>query len=71
MTQKPSHFKPIGKPFKRMGVQLVAVARPEGLLPRDACRGCHFQDYCSHRLACSSFDRKDGQSVWFQKIETK
>lgn len=71
MLHLPSVFKSIGKPFTRQGVLLVAVRRPEMLHHREACRGCFFKDVgCSTSLlACSSFDRRDGVSVWFQAIE--
>lgn len=63
----PTVFKPIGAHFTRQGLRLVVVKRPEGLPPVAACRDCFYSNFCSSRLQCSSFEREDGQSVWFVK----
>lgn len=67
----PTLFRPIGAVLVRQGVKLVVVQRPAGLALKDCCRDCFFQDACSwfNRLQCSKFDRRDGISVWFQKID--
>lgn len=65
----PTVFKPVGAIIERQGVRLRVVKRPEGLKPSEACGGCFYGDVCTSRLACSSFDRKDGVSVWFQKVD--
>lgn len=72
MKKAPDTFKEIGFPFTRGGVKLVAVRRPGGLKPKDACKGCYFCDTCNfgNKLACSSFDRVDGISVWFVKEDS-
>jgi len=62
-------FKAAGVPFKRKGVLLIATPRPKGLQPQAACQGCFFSGGCNHGLACSCFDRKDGQSVWFHEYK--
>lgn len=74
-VKMPSRYVRLGGRFRRYGVELVCVERPEGLSPCDACRGCFF---CSSRIngvvincndiQCSSWDRMDGVNVWFREV---
>ena len=61
---------PLGSVIRSNGVLLKVVLRDEGLLPRDACRGCYYsQNYLTcHKSQCSSFGRTDGRNIWFVKV---
>lgn len=58
----------IGDRFVLGGVTYEVVPRGEVAWPREACMGCAFAARnCPENLACSSFDRRDGISVWFKE----
>ena len=60
----------VGEEFVLGGIRYRVVLRGEIVFPRDACRGCAFAGLnCPEYLACSSFDRRDGISVWFKAID--
>ena len=58
----------VGDYFELAGVRYEVVLRGEVVFPREACMGCAFANKnCPEYLACSSFDRRDGVSVWFKE----
>lgn len=59
----------IGREF-RIGSRSYRVIERSGIvLPCDACMGCAFANRrCPDNIACSSFDRRDGVSVWFVEL---
>lgn len=58
----------VGDYFELAGVRYEVVLRGEVVFPREACIGCAFANKnCPEYLACSSFDRRDGVSVWFKE----
>lgn len=58
----------VGSVVRVGGSEYDVVLRPAGLPPREACRGCSFRmGTCPPPLACSGFDRYDGNFVWFVK----
>lgn len=74
----PTRFVPVGKTLNRYGRVFKCVLRPDVsvLDPCEACRGCWFSR--THRddrltsncnaIQCSSWDRKDGENVWFVAV---
>ncbi len=70
----PTRYVRLGDEFERYGVTLVCVRRKRGVFPADACRGCWFRRSrrpgsevvinCND-IQCSSWDRMDGENVWF------
>lgn len=65
----PRRFTPVGGVFRVGDAEYVVVPRRGGIRPYEACRGCHFSTgYCPSQQ-CSSFDREDGRSVWFVRVE--
>lgn len=77
----PTRYIPIGQVFTRYGIPLRCVARPSGLAPADACRGCWFSkgrrpigngEYTMtncNDIQCSCFDRMDRRFVWFEQVK--
>ena len=60
----------VGEEFALGGIRYRVVEREDVRLPREACIGCAFAGLnCPEYLACSSFDRRDGISVWFKAID--
>ena len=60
----------VGEEFVLGGIRYRVCIRGEVRFPRDACSGCAFSSVnCPEYLACSSFDRRDGVSVWFKQVE--
>lgn len=63
----PRRTIPIGGTFILGGKEYIVECRGEVSYPREACIGCAFASRnCPEYLACSSFDRRDGVSVWFK-----
>jgi len=64
----PRRTVAVGDYFELAGVRYEVVLRGEVVFPREACMGCAFANKnCPEYLACSSFDRRDGVSVWFKE----
>ena len=64
----PRRTVAVGDYFELAGVRYEVVLRGEVVFPREACMGCAFANRnCPEYLACSSFDRRDGVSVWFKE----
>ena len=71
----PTRYVELGGEFTRYGVELVCVRRPK-VSVSGACNGCWFSKgrkvidgkvvtvNCND-IACSSWDRMDGNNVWF------
>ena len=70
MTRVSSRDVPVGGVFERGGVRYECFVRPPVSEIEDACSGCAFDKVktCS-APRCSKFDRSDGVSVWFRKVE--
>ena len=69
----PTRFVGVGEEMMRYSRKMLCVRRPHGLIPSEACSGCWFRNHlrigkvitnCSD-IQCSSFDRPDGENVWF------
>lgn len=72
----PTRYVALGGEFSRYGVRLVCIKRPRVECVSAACKGCWFSRgrrvigdetvmlNCND-IACSSWDRMDGQNVWF------
>lgn len=67
--RSPVGFVPVGDTFMYGGRCVVVKDRPSGLEPRQACVGCAFSGGGCPAIACSSFDRIDGRSVWFESVQ--
>lgn len=60
----------VGEVFTEGGDTYKCVKRPPNISHRDACTGCDVRNkkyYCENK-ACSKFDRKDKNFVWFKKV---
>ncbi len=67
-SSAPRGFVPVGGTFTYGGQTVVVKKRPSGIEPCSACVGCAFSRGGCPNVQCSSFDRIDGTSVWFEAI---
>lgn len=64
----PQRFVAVGGVFMVADRKYLVERRPKGISPCEACAGCGFLKSCCPPVACSSFDRADGVSVWFREV---
>lgn len=55
----------IGESFLSKGVSYTCIPRPRFIAASEACSGCAFLKLPCPAAKCSSFDRSDGNNVWF------
>jgi len=68
-SSAPRGFIPVGGTFTFGGQTVIVKKRPEGISPRDACLGCAYASGGCPNIQCSSFDRIDKTSVWFENLQ--
>lgn len=65
----PRRYVPVGSVFRCGDAEYQVVLRDRVRRASDACRGCAFASGFCPSVQCSSFDREDGQMVWFVRVE--